>query len=96
MPTSNGNEPRLGVDYRDEITGFEGRSTGLYLFIHGCTRVVLSGKSVDAEGNVEPVEYVFDAPQLIEVGTEKPVTTEKPGGDAARDPRGSLSSMRRG
>lgn len=70
----------MGQQYRDTITGFEGQATAIYEYLHGCTRVNLSGRKVDANGNAEPVEYAFDSPQLVHVETGDQVVASKPGG----------------
>ena len=79
----------LGEWYKDSITGFEGKCIGLFNYLHGCTRVQLAGKKVDSEGNTEPVDYVFDEPQLTTLDN-KPVKNSRgnPGGPKDTPSRG--------
>lgn len=60
----------FGRRYRDPSSGFEGDVQALYFFKHGCMRVQLRGVN---RTTGEPAEFVFDAPELVEVATSKPV-----------------------
>lgn len=57
----------LGRTYKDSATGFEGVATGVTHFLFACERVCLS-KGHNEKG--EPIEAVFDAPQLVETKKE--------------------------
>lgn len=83
MPTFKTNI-RMGARYRDSATGFEGTATAVYFFQHGCERTLVKG--INGQGEV--VEYVFDAPELEEVSTNKRVELVecKTGGPHDRTP----------
>lgn len=71
-------EAILGQRYYDSITNFEGVATGIFIYLHGCRRIQLSGTNEQTKG---PVEYVFDEPQLVEVETDKALEGDgRPGG----------------
>lgn len=61
----------LGGMYRDELTGFEGRATGVYFFEFGCVRVTLESRKLKDDG--EPRQSTFDEPRLVEVTSDRPV-----------------------
>ena len=65
----------LGERYRDEQTGIEGVATSVSFYQHACERVVLE---LVVEGKIE--EFVFDAPRLTHVETNRKATSEKTGG----------------
>jgi hypothetical protein len=75
----------LGKKYRDKQTGYEGTAAAIYFFEHGCERVEL--KSLTRHSG-ELAIAVFDAPELVEVATEEPVTlvAKKAGGPHDRKP----------
>lgn len=77
----------FGRKYRDPASGFEGEVQALYFFKHGCLRVSLRGVN---RTTGEPAEFTFDAPELVEVETEKPV----PAGRRTGGPH-DLAPMRR-
>lgn len=60
----------FGKRYRDPSSKFEGEVAALYFFKHGCLRVALRGTN---KTTGEPAEFSFDAPELVEVETAKPV-----------------------
>lgn len=64
----------FGRRYRDPASGFVGEVQALYFFKHGCLRVALRGVN---RTTGEPAEFTFDAPELVEVETEKPVPPSK-------------------
>lgn len=66
---------KLGERYRDSITGFEGIAISIHTYIHGCTRVALQTLK---DGDIK--DFAFDAPALVEIKTEKTVTSKRTGG----------------
>lgn len=64
----------FGKRYRDPASDFEGEVTALYFYKHGCMRVALRGRNATTG---EPAEFTFDAPELVEVATEKPVPSSR-------------------
>ena len=68
---------RLGERYRDAQTGITGTATAVTFHQHGCERV---GIETVIDGKIE--EYAFDAPRLVHVETERPVTAVRVGGPA--------------
>lgn len=60
----------FGKKYRDPSSGFEGDVQTFMFYKHGCMRVFLRGTN---KTTGEPAEFAFDAPELIEIETEKPV-----------------------
>ena len=77
MKASYRTDVRLGQRYRDAQTGITGTATAVTFHQHGCERVSL--ESVVA-GKIE--EYGFDAPRLVHIETEAPVTAARVGGPA--------------
>jgi hypothetical protein len=74
----------LGERYRDKATGFEGTCGAVFFYEHGCERVQLKGMNHTGE----VVEYVFDAPELESVRTDRrvQVLAAKTGGPHGRTP----------
>lgn len=64
----------FGKKYRDPSSGFEGDIQTFMFYKHGCMRVFLRGVN---KTTGEPAEFAFDAPELVEVVTEKPVPAGK-------------------
>lgn len=69
-------EIKLGQRYRDATTGFEGAAVARHEYQHGCTRITLH--NINDNGDLK--EYAFDAPGLVEVETNKAVTSDRTGG----------------
>lgn len=57
----------LGDKVADDITGFEGTTTGRFEYLNGCVRWDVTG--TDKEGL--PVTYTFDQEQLGRIGTSQ-------------------------
>lgn len=66
----------LGERYRDTQTKIEGIAIATCFFQHGCERVTL--ELLNHEGEIR--EYVFDAPRLMHVDTEKVARKTDTGG----------------
>lgn len=74
---------KLGEQYRDEITGFEGTATARSEFLNGCVRVCLEGGD-----DGKPAEYWFDEQRLDPTSS---ATTGGAGlGSMVRNGRGAL------
>ncbi len=78
----------FGKKYRDPSSGFEGDVQTFCFYKHGCMRVWLRGVN---KTTGEPAEFSFDAPELVEVETEKPV----PAGKRTGGPHGLKTSSGR-
>jgi hypothetical protein len=65
----------LGKRYRDPQTGIEGVATSLHFYQHGCERATLE---LLVKGELK--EYTFDSPRLVEIETQKQVTSPRTGG----------------
>jgi hypothetical protein len=74
--TMDESDIELGREYRDTVTGLAGAAVARHEYLAGCTRITLVYMH-----NGEPKEWTVDAPQLVEVGSEQPVTSERTGGD---------------
>lgn len=75
-PEQYGSDIQLGQVYRDDQTGVEGVATSVTFFQHACERVCLELMTKDGELK----EYVFDAPRLRHVATQKLATSTQTGG----------------
>ena len=69
---------KLGEKYRDNTTNIEGTLISIHFYEHACERGTL--RYVDGDRNVQEVS--FDAPELVEVKTQRVATTTRPGGPA--------------
>lgn len=69
-------ELKLGDRYKDSTTGIDGHLVAIHFYEHACVRGTL--RYVDSMGN--PQEVSFDAPEMVHVETDKPITADKPGG----------------
>lgn len=67
---------KLGERYRDSNTDFEGVAINVTFFQFGCERVTLKG--MNNQGEI--VEYGFDAPEVIHIGSGRRPVVEKTGG----------------
>jgi hypothetical protein len=74
---------KLGENYRDSITGFEGIATWRAEYLHGCVRV---GLEAGKDGKVE--EFVFDEQRL----TDAPAATS--GGSRPAPPSRDVGAAR--
>lgn len=72
---------KLGKQYRDRVSGFEGIATARYEFLNKCVRIELTGRS---EENKKPPAIVFDIDQLEKAG-EGITTDAKPSGGGSMD-----------
>ena len=69
----------FGKTYRDHITGFEGKCTGMCQYISGCDQVLLS-PAVDEKGGYRSGQW-FDDERLVEVESNLRVArTSRKGG----------------
>jgi hypothetical protein len=59
------NSIKLGMYYKDMVTGFEGTATGLVKYITGCNQVLLVPK-VDNEGKCRESHW-FDVQRVKEI-----------------------------
>jgi hypothetical protein len=83
----------MGKKYRDPVSGFEGICSATYLYITGCVRYELVGKSKDG---AEAPSMVFDEGQieLVEGETVEPQAQRETGGPQRSAPIGRRSPGR--
>jgi hypothetical protein len=85
----------LGRMYRDELTGFEGRATGVFFFEFGCVRVALESRTLKDNG--DPRSATFDEPRLVEVTSDRLVeASSAPMGPRPEPSRARPEVRRRG
>lgn len=75
---------KLGLQYRDTVSGFEGILTANYVYLAGCVRCQLTGKFNPEKG--EAPELVFDEEQIELVEDGEPALP------AGRRSGGAMSS----
>ena len=85
-------EIKLGENYRDELTGFEGRAVSQHKYENGCVRYALERAELDENG--KPVEAVFDEQRLESVEGEKPAATATAGGSRSVPTRPAVPPRR--
>lgn len=66
----------LGEKYKDTQTGIEGVAVSTCFFQHGCERITI--ELLNHDGEIR--EYVFDAPRLMHVETQKVARKTDTGG----------------
>lgn len=81
---------KLGYRYKDPVSGFQGTATAITTHLWGCRRVTLEGQ--DEKG--EPKGYVFDEPQLKQVGTKPTVEPATPEERKTGGPHGATEVHR--
>lgn len=74
-------EHDLGSVVEDKVTGFKGTITGSYVFLNGCHRYSVEGRTASEHG--KPEELVLDEDRLQSVKAEK-VSADGPGKAAGR------------
>lgn len=79
---------KLGEKYRDNTTGLEGTLISIHFYEHACERGTL--RYVDNDKNVQEVS--FDAPELVEVKTNRLAAVDRPGGPARAEGHRSTPS----
>lgn len=74
---------KLGERYKDSRTGLAGYLVAVHFYEHACERGTL--RYVNGQG--DPVEATFDAPELVHIGTGVTATATMPGGPARNEGR---------
>jgi hypothetical protein len=79
---------KLGLKYRDTVSGFEGTLTANYIFLAGCIRCQLTGRIQDGKDKIP--ELVFDEEQieLVNEAEEALPSGRRSGGAMSSEPVG--------
>ena len=67
---------KLGKQYKDSISGFQGIAVARAEYLYGCVRILLSPTKLKADGDFLPDTW-FDEPQLESVGSVRAVKIKK-------------------
>lgn len=74
----------LNARYRDDVSGWEGYCTAIYLYANGCVRACISATDKDGK----PEEFIFDEQQLtaLDAPVKAVKQTRKAGGPRGNRP----------